>query len=239
MGKRWIWILIILGVLLLAFLFPRIMLLVMEKDIESRVLTYGTGTLLNFDAMTIGEKQSLLSDPDVSIIREELSAQESNIIRTLAERELQFLTRCGAIPQSVFDSLWAEFRNEEILSCKAYDPNGKNLFYFYSMETHGAFLRLDHDTEKILALGTYISQEDIGDTSGEAQLRSWAEYFGMSVSHLNLSSQEGSDDHQNRTASCQLTGSANSSCYYSVSLNPHTNYWKCSSILLPETIPDE
>jgi len=239
MGKRWVWSLIIIGVLLLAFLFPRIMLLIMEKDIEAQVLTYGTGTLLNFDAMTVGEKQSLLSDPDVTIIREELSAQESNIICTLMEEELQLLTQCGAIPHSVYDSLWAELRNEEILSCKAYDPNGKNLFYFYSLETQDSFIRLDHDAEKILSLGTYISRGDLADTSCEAQLRSWAEYFGMSVSHLILSSPEESADSQDHTASCQLTGSANSSCYYSVSLDSHTNYWKCSSILLPEAVPEK
>ncbi len=236
MGKRWIWLLIVIAVLLLAFLFPRIMLLIMEKDIESRVVTYGTGTLLNFDAMTIGEKQSLLSDPDVTIIQEELSNQESEDIISLVDRELQFLTQCGAIPTTVYDSLWSALKDEEVLSCKAYDPNGKNLFYFYTLEDNGSFIRLDHEGEKILSLGTYTHQGDFSDTSREIQLRSWAEYFGMSVSNLVVSSHEGSGDLTGNSASCKLSGSANSSCYYSVSLDPHSSYWKCGSILLPETI---
>ena len=236
MGKRWIWLLIVLAVLLLAFLFPRIMLLIMEKDIEKQVITYGTGTLLNFDAMTLGEKQSLLSDPDMTVIQEGVPARDTEELRSTLYRELQLLGECGAIPSSVYDSMWASLQEEEIKSCKAYDPNGKNLFYFYTLESNGSFIRLDHETGKILSMGAYTTgAPQLSDSSCEVHLRSWAEYFGMTVSDLVVTSLDGSPDPLGTYASCKLSGSANSSCYYSVSLDPTSNYWECGSILLPDS----
>ncbi len=236
MGKRWIWLLIVLAVLLLAFMFPRIMLLIMEKDIEKQVLTYGTGTLLNFDAMTIGEKQALLSDPDVTVLREGLSSQAAEDIRLAMDRELQVLVQCGAIPAVAYDSIAVALQEGELTSSKAYDPYGKNVFYFYTLEERGSYIRLDHETGKILSMGTALADGSaISDASCEVHLRSWAEYFDMSVSDLIVTSFDGAQDAPGAYASCKLSGSANSSCYFSVSMDPSNDCWECRSILLPNS----
>lgn len=236
MGKRWIWLLIVLSVLLLAFLFPRIMLLIMEKDMEDHVLTYGTGTLLNFDAMTMGAKQSLLSDPDVTIIREVLSPPDAEEKKTTISLELQHLADCGAISITAYDALSNSLQDGEVWSCKAYDPNGKNVFYFYSLEGNRSYIKLDHESEKILSIGAYIvGDPDFTEESCEIRLRSWAEYYGMSVSDLVAYSHEASTDTAGSHATCKLSGSGNSSCYYSVSVDPDRNYLECGSVLLPPT----
>ena len=236
MGKRWIWLLIVLTVLLLAFLFPRVMLLIMEKDIEKQVITYGTGTLLNFDAMTLGEKQSLLSDPDMTVIQEGIPREDVEELRSTLRHEIQLLGECGAIPVCVYDTLWASLSTGDLKACKAYDPNGKNLFYFYALEANGSFIRMDHETSKILSIGAFAADAmDSDDGSCEVHLRSWAEYFGMSVNDLVVTSPDDVSGSSGAHASCKLSGSANSSCYYAVSVDPDSRYWECGSILLPST----
>ncbi len=230
MSKRWIWLLIVITILLLALLFPRIMLLIMEKDMEDQVLTYGTGTLLNFDALTLGEKQTLLSDPDVTIIQEAVSPDKGETVKDSINKELQLLANCGGIV--AYEELWASVQEEDVRSCKAYDPNGKNLFYFYSVKSDSFYIRLDHESGKILSLGAYTENAiGPGEFQAGTRLRSWAEYFGMSITDLAVYSQDSATP--DTYGDCKLTGSGNSSCYFSVSLDPYSGYWECTPVLLP------
>lgn len=235
MGKRWIGLLIILSILTFAFFFPRIMLWIMEKDMEDKVLTYGTGTLLNFDALTLGEKQALLSNPEVTIIEESIPSSIAGNVESMVHVELELLSNCGAITSSTYDFLRIILQDLEIMSCKAYDHNGKNLFYFYSLENENAHLRIDQESKKILSLSAISNQSiEASSESCEVQLRSWAEYFGMSVSDLMINSENPSFEPERLFASCKLTGSADSHFYYSVSLDFQSNSWECCSILPPE-----
>ncbi len=236
MGKRWSWLLILIFVLILSFLLPRFALWIAEKDMEKKVLTYGTGTLLNFDALTLSEKQKLLANSNITMIEEEISANEIDAVREILESEIQLLYNYGGISAEGCSYISDALGSEDIQSKKAYDLNGKNLVYFYSIENDAASVHLDKESGKILSLGVNRNAENIFDaTSYDTQLRSWAEYFGMSVSDLTVFSENDSD---HIPAVCKLTGSAAVEFYYAIILDPYLNFCSFRS-LDPSDLPSE
>ncbi len=228
MGKRWIWLVILLSVLILAFLFPRIMLWIIEKDIEKEVLTYGTGTLLNFDALTLSEKQAILASPYTTAFQDDISPEEVDSVRETLGQEMELLSNYGGISPATCNYLLEVLGSEIIRSMRAYDPNGDNIVYFYAIENDQAFVHLDRESGKILSLGAGLDiEKEFTATACETELRSWAEYFGMSVSDLTVHTEH------DVLAICKLTGSAEVEFYYAILRNPYSNFWLFRSVSEP------
>ena len=219
MGKRWIWLLVVLAILLCSFLFPRIMLRITEKDMESRVLTYGTGTLLNFDVLTLGEKQSLLSSSMTQTITDsDISDEEYALLQETLSVELKKLVEFEAISHSFSDYLLTELSGAKVMSFRIYDSNGKSSFLYYNLFTDYAHVLLDKETGKILSFGTYRDPKPEG-YQWDHFLRSIAEYYGMSVNNLESVPEEGATAHP-KLAGCLFSGDVNTSFGFHVHQKP-------------------
>ena len=244
MEKRWIWILTVLGILLSAFLFPRVMLWITQRNAEKEVLTYGTGTLLNFDVLTLGEKQMLLSSPSVSVISSRTDIDSAAKARNKLIEELQKLKEFGAISSSAYDLFSSAFSTSKVQFCKAYDRNGQMSFHYYELNKSEEEVTalLDIETGKLLSLGGFpdydihfyeAERTDVKDPYGwETTLRSWAEYYGMTVQNISIFSFAVTKSDQVILASCRFRGEVNAEFGYAICLNKYTGICKCCAVEL-------
>lgn len=194
--KNWIWLCLIAVILLGAFLFPKLLIWIEQLRAEEQVLTYGTGTLLNFEELGLAEKQQLLASGDLAVlgdIGEEPDADQS--ILPAFFKELDKLYEYGAIDVVFYNVLTELFFDSKAEDCIAYDSLEMHSFRYYAVTSAfgDAYAYVDAETGKILSLCCRYYAEEIlfsgtndtkGDSTYEAQIRSWAEYYGMTVESL-------------------------------------------------------
>ena len=193
MGRRWIFGSVIAFVLVLSFVFPRIMLLIEQANGEEKVLTYGTGTMLKMDGMSLVQKQSHLATPGRNISAASVPASDQLRLNNVYLKELETLRDLGAITISTYEDLMNIALHGMVLLCTTFDTHRAESFRYYRIETGDGYVLIDEDSKKILSLGfytpfdTYILMEaDESASDMEEMLRSWAEYYSLSLEEISF-----------------------------------------------------
>ena len=224
MGKKWIWLIILLSVLVLAFLFPRVMLWLMEKEMEDSVLTYGTGTLLNFDSLTLGEKQHLMGDPNnKTILEKSLEDSEAESIQTVLLTQLELLEEYGALSPGFTEHIREESDDATIGSASIYGSSGEASFRFHKVSADSFHADIDFETGRLLSLGAYLDPRP-DQCSWELFLRALAEYYDVVVTDLQLSPKDPPEKGE-QIAGCKFTGNASVEFSYRIVLH-EDGYWE-------------
>lgn len=190
MRSKWIWLAVVLAIVIAAFLFPRIILWIEQKNAQDEVLTHGMGTLLNFDALKLSEKQRVLTSGTLTFV-EEQGTMEKELLEDFY-LEIETLHACGALSNGFYAACVDVFATEAVTSkvWHALDSTGAS-FRVYTLRAGPVSAYYDAETGKILNLAFYDGSESLlpyedaekmdGSLSAglQAQLRSWAEYYGV------------------------------------------------------------
>lgn len=190
MRNKWLWFAVVLAIVIAAFLFPRVMLWIEQKNAQDYVLRHGMGTLLNFNELKLSEKQSLLASEKLTLV-EEQNVDTDALLKGFYS-ELELLHTCGALNEELYS-----------LSCELFSRDMVTVYTYHAFDTTGGSFRLcelrgrtanacyDMETGKILRLALHSGTEaflifseaeekSVTPTQSlQAQLRSWAEYYGM------------------------------------------------------------
>ena len=202
MRNKWLWLAVVLAVVIAAFLFPRVMLWMEQKNAQDYVLSHGMGTLLNFDELKLSEKQSLLAKGSLTYV-EEQDANTGEILEDFYS-ELETLHSCGALSEGIYALSLEAFASDRVtLSVRrALDSAGAS---FHLCEITGEMASAYYDTEtgKVLGLAFYngidvfsafydAESKAVAPAENlQAQLRSWAEYYGMRAGVLVVNDLQG------------------------------------------------
>ncbi len=221
MRSKWIWLAVVLAIVIAAFLFPRIMLWIEQENAQDYVLSHGMGTLLNFDELKLSEKQRVLASGTLTFV-EEQGAIEKELLEAFY-LEIETLHACGALSNGFYAACVDVFATETVRADvqHALDSTGAS-FRVYTLRAGPVSAYYDAETGKILNLVFYsawleslLPYEDAEKKGGslsaglQAQLRSWAEYYGVRAD--DLSDKEWNNDVFSLFAQCTMYDSTGGS----------------------------
>ncbi len=223
MRSKWIWLAVVLAIVIAAFLFPRIMLWIEQKNAQDDVLTHGTGTLLNFDTLKLSEKQRVLASGTLTFV-EEQGTMEKELLEDFY-LEIETLHDCGALSNGFYAACVDVFAIEAVTSkvWHALDSTGAS-FLVYTLRAGPVSAYYDAETGKILNLVFYngweslLPYEDAEKMGGslsaglQAQLRSWAEYYGVRAD--DFSDTEWNNDIFSMFTQCTMYDSTGGSFFF-------------------------
>lgn len=235
MRNKWLWLIIVLAIVIAAFLFPRVMLWIEQSNAQDYVLSHGMGTLLNLNELKLSEKQNLLAHGTATFVQEDADADEYLEKFYL---ELEALYQCGALSEAQYSAFAWEMVEANVQ--RALDATGASfrLCMFSGRETSAYY---DIETGKILCLAFYngmrsdMAFEDHKDISAvnslQAQLRSWAEYYGMRADAFVVTDMQGNSF--SLTTQCTMTDSTGESFSFAAGVT------ETDGIFFFEAMPNE
>lgn len=200
---KWLWTIPTALALACAFFLPRLLLHFEQEQALSQVETYDAANgVLNYDKLTIAQKQAILAEGNYSALDVE---QEKETLSTAAIREAFFaeldeLHAYGAISDYSYANLRDQFSQGLSATCfLVVDRIGNIAFRYYEIySAEGwAYAVYDPESGKILhlvdmlngyrAVAEMIETQDLGEPSPlEEMIRGWGLYYGLTVSDVSV-----------------------------------------------------
>lgn len=197
---KWLWLVPTALVLIAAFLLPRLLLHFEKKQAEDKVEAYNDfNSVLNYDALSIVQKLSLLADGNYSALimeRSESLLTDEEVVDAFC-RELEKLYSCGAINDAFYHAMIEQFSDGmDITPFLVVDRIGNIAFQYYEIYSYEgmAYACYDPTEGKILHFASQGYAELLTKTilgiadengSGLATItQGWADYFGLAAEQI-------------------------------------------------------
>ena len=222
---KWLWIVPTVLALVCAFFLPRLLLHFEQEQALSQVETYdGANGVLNYDTLTVAQKQAILAERNYSALDVE-QGSETLSMAAISEAffaELDELHACGAIGEYSYANLLDQFSQGLSATCfLVVDRIGNIAFRYYEIySAEGwAYAVYDPESGKILhlvdllngyrAVAEMIETQDLGEPSPlEEIIRGWGLYYGLTVSDVSVFREDeyksAGDDYDFYLARCCL-----------------------------------
>lgn len=220
---KWLWIVPTVLALVCAFFLPRLLLHFEQEQALSQVETYdGANGVLNYDTLTVAQKQAILAEGNYSVIDIE-QGEETLLTATIRDElfaGLDELHAYGALSDYSYATLWDQFSQGLSATCFiVVDRIGNIAFRYYEIYSGSgwAYAIYDPESGKILhlvdqqngyqAVVEMIETQDKGEPTSftlEEMIRGWGLYYGMTVSDVTVFQEYDGDNFYFYLARCYL-----------------------------------